>query len=309
MEQKHLKKDFNIKAKSAYQNSVIPKMLESLNKDFIGLDNVVDQLDSLISLLFIKSLMNEKYLTDLSLHMSFTGRPGTGKSSVALKVAEILRDLNYLSKGHLVSVTREDLVGQYVGHTAPKTKEVLQKAHGGLLFIDQSHELYKSNNEKDYGTEAIEIILQVMENQRNDLVLIFSDEKEKLEKFFDANPGISSRIGNHINFPNYCFEDLQKLSIFLLKKEGNFYVKEDAKEIFYFYLEQFIPFPAFANARSLLLFINQILIFQAERLYNNRKSDLNLASILTIEKEDLLKFSEKDFINIIGSDKVLLFKK
>lgn len=231
---------FSLTLKSAYANSVIPEILRELRENFKGIEGIIDQLERLSYLLLLNSLSEEnKSLSNLSLHMAFIGKTGTGKSSIALKTAQILRDLNYLSKGHLTSVTREDFIGQYVGHTAPKTREILQKAEGGVLFIDQSHKLYQPENEKDYGAEAIEVILQVMENQRDDLVLIFSDEKDELDQFFDANPGISSRIGNHIHFNQYSLKDLEEILTFLLRKEGGFFLEEETKKKYPFIYHNF----------------------------------------------------------------------
>ena len=261
---------FSLTLKSAYENSVIPEILLELHENFKGIEEIIDQLEKLSYLLLLNSLCEQnKALSNLSLHMAFTGKIGTGKNSIALKIAQILRDLNYLSKGHLTSVTREDFIGQYIGHTAPKTREILQKSEGGVLFIDQSHKLYQPDNEKDYGAEAIEVILQVMENQRDDLVLIFSDEKEKLDEFFNANPGISSRIGNHIHFNQYSLKDLEEIFNLLLKKEGGFFLEEGVKKEISFYLKQFLDLSNFANIRTLQLLIHQLILCNSESIYNN----------------------------------------
>ena len=122
--------------------------------------------------------------------MSFTGNPGTGKTTVALQMADLLHRLGYVRKGHLVTVTRDDLVGQYIGHTAPKTKEVLKKAMGGVLFIDEAYYLYRPDNERDYGQEAIEILLQVMENKRDDLVVILAGYADRMDAFFAVQSGL-----------------------------------------------------------------------------------------------------------------------
>ena len=144
--------------------------------------------------------------------MSFTGNPGTGKTTVAMRMAEILHRLGYVRKGHLVAVTRDDLVGQYIGHTAPKTKEVLKKAMGGVLFIDEAYYLYRPENERDYGQEAIEILLQVMENQRDDLVVILAGYKDRMDTFFQSNPGMSTRIAHHLDFPDYSHDELLQIA-------------------------------------------------------------------------------------------------
>jgi probable Rubsico expression protein CbbX len=193
--------------------------------------------------------------------MAFTGRPGTGKTSVAAKIALVLRNLGYLTKGHVSNVTREDLVGQYVGHTAPKTKEQLQKAQGGILFIDEAHHLYKPNNERDYGAEAIELLLQVMENQRDDLVIVFSGGKDKIEGFFNSNPGISSRIGNHVDFPDYKVNDLTYITKFLLNNEFRYKFTNEALDILIFYIKQLVTFQTFSNVRTIKVFLNILYLF------------------------------------------------
>jgi probable Rubsico expression protein CbbX len=242
--------------------------------------------------------------------MAFTGRPGTGKTSVAGKLALVLRNLGYLSKGHITNVTREDLVGQYVGHTAPKTREQLQKATGGILFIDEAHHLYKPDNERDYGSEAVELLLQVMENQRDDLIIIFAGGKNKIETFFNSNPGVSSRIGNHVDFPDYNVKELVDITKFLLHNENRYKYTPEALQILEFYIAQLVQFPAFSNARTIKIFLNQLFAYQAIRveqtLLKNNKLDYN--SLVSIEKEDFKYFTAEDFINIIGSENITLHK-
>ena len=152
--------------------------------------------------------------------MCFTGGPGTGKTTVALRMAELLKRLGYLRRGHLVAVTRDELVGQYVGHTAPKTKEVLKRAMGGVLFIDEAYYLYRAENERDYGQEAIEILLQVMENQREDLVVILAGYRDRMDTFFQSNPGMSSRIAHHIDFPDYTLDELAAIGELMVTEAG-----------------------------------------------------------------------------------------
>ncbi len=301
---------FSLTLKSAYENSVIPEILLELHENFKGIEEIIDQLEKLSYLLLLNSLCEQnKALSNLSLHMAFTGKIGTGKNSIALKIAQILRDLNYLSKGHLTSVTREDFIGQYIGHTAPKTREILQKSEGGVLFIDQSHKLYQPDNEKDYGAEAIEVILQVMENQRDNLVLIFSDEKEKLDEFFNANPGISSRIGNHIHFNQYSLKDLEEIFNLLLKKEGGFFLEEGVKKEISFYLKQFLDLSNFANIRTLQLLIHQLILCNSESIYNNNlKKNIKGHNLLKIPINIFLSISSNDFRNIIGVEENFLPK-
>ena len=181
--------------------------------------------------------------------MSFTGSPGTGKTTVGLKMADILFKLGYIRKGHLLTVTRDDLVGQYIGHTAPKTKEVLKKAMGGVLFIDEAYYLYKPDNERDYGSEAIEILLQVMENQREDLVVILAGYKERMDIFYESNPGLASRIANHVHFPDYSAEELLKISKMMLE-EQQYKFSPEAEAVFLDYIKLRMDQPLFANARS-----------------------------------------------------------
>jgi probable Rubsico expression protein CbbX len=202
---------FNLKVE--YEESQIQRVIDILESELIGLKPVKSRIREIAALLLVDKLRKNLGLVSSSpgLHMSFTGSPGTGKTTVALRMADILYKLGYSRKGHLITVTRDDLVGQYIGHTAPKTKEVLKKAMGGILFIDEAYYLYKPDNERDYGAEAIEILLQVMENQRDDLVVILAGYKEKMEKFYESNPGLSSRIANHVDFPDYSPEELLQI--------------------------------------------------------------------------------------------------
>ena len=204
-----------------YAKTEIAKILNLLNEELVGLAPVKARIREIAALLLIDKLRRNLGITAGSpgLHMSFTGSPGTGKTTVGLKMADILYQLGYIKKGHLLTVTRDDLVGQYIGHTAPKTKEVLKKAMGGVLFIDEAYYLYKPDNERDYGSEAIEILLQVMENQREDLVVILAGYKEPMDKFYESNPGLSSRIANHIDFPDYTVEELLKIAKMMLEEQ------------------------------------------------------------------------------------------
>src|SRR6202165_5725437 len=197
-------------------------VIDELERDLIGLAPVKSRIRDIAALLVIGKLRMNLGLEAQapSLHMSFTGNPGTGKTTVALRMAEILQRLGYVRKGHLVAVTRDDLVGQYIGHTAPKTKEVLKKAMGGVLFIDEAYYLYRPENERDYGQEAIEILLQVMENQRDDLVVILAGYKDRMDTFFRSNPGMSSRIAHHLDFPDYAPAELLHIAEKLLEQHS-----------------------------------------------------------------------------------------
>jgi|TARA_B110000091_G_scaffold32617_1_gene34234 probable Rubsico expression protein CbbX len=306
-----LSQNDSIDIKDCYVQTGIEGILGQMDDELVGLKNVKQRVREISSVLLFDRIRELQDLSSLnsSLHMAFTGASGTGKTSVANKVALVLRNLGFLTKGHLTNVTREDLVGQYVGHTAPKTREQLQNAQGGILFIDEAHHLYKPDNERDYGSEAIELLLQVMENQRDDLILIFSGGKTKIEGFFNSNPGISSRIGNHIDFPNYEVDDLTDITKFLLNNENRYKFTDETLEILIFYIEQLITFPAFANARTIKVFVNQLLGYQAVRVENTLTStgSINYDSLVTIQPEDF-RFTQDDFINIIGSEKVQLYK-
>ena len=301
-----------IDIKDCYIQTGIEDILSTMDKELVGLKNVKNRVKEISSVLLFDRIREIKELSSLnsSLHMAFTGRPGTGKTSVAAKIALVLRSLGYLTKGHITNVTREDLVGQYVGHTAPKTREQLQQAQGGILFIDEAHHLYKPDNERDYGSEAIELLLQVMENQRDDLILIFAGGKANIDKFFNSNPGISSRIGNHVDFKDYDVADLTDITKFLLHNDNRFKFTDEALEILIFYIGQLISFPAFANARTIKVFLNQLLAYQAVRVENLllKNGNLNYDDFVTINKDDFIYFTENDFINIIGSEKVKLYK-
>ena len=190
--------------------SQVEAVMDELDRDLVGLAPVKARIRDIAALLVIDKLRAAHGLAaqSPSLHMCFTGNPGTGKTTVAMRMAQILHRLGYIRKGHLVAVTRDDLVGQYIGHTAPKTKEVLKKAMGGVLFIDEAYYLYRPENERDYGQEAIEILLQVMENHRDDLVVILAGYKDRIDTFFKSNPGMSSRIAHHLDFPDYAVGEL-----------------------------------------------------------------------------------------------------
>jgi probable Rubsico expression protein CbbX len=307
-----LNQNDSIDIKDCYNQTGIEEILQTLDEELIGLKNVKNRVREICSVLLFDRIREIQELSRLnsSLHMSFTGRPGTGKTSVAAKIALVLRNLGYLSKGHITNVTREDLVGQYVGHTAPKTKEQLQKAQGGILFIDEAHHLYKPDNERDYGAEAIELLLQVMENQRDDLIMIFGGKKEKLEIFFNSNPGISSRIGNHIDFPDYNLNDLKDITKFLLHNQNRYKFTDETLTLLGFYIDQLIAFPAFANVRTIKVFLNQLFAYQAVRVENEllKNGKIQYDSLITIKKEDFQYFTSDDFVNIIGDENVKLYQ-
>ncbi|MGH9003063.1 MAG: AAA family ATPase, partial [Acidimicrobiia bacterium] len=223
-----------------------------------------------------------------TLHMCFTGPPGTGKTTVAMRMGELLHSLGYLGKGHLVSVTRDELVGQYIGHTAPKTRDVLKRAMGGVLFIDEAYYLHRAENERDYGQEAIEILLQVMENQREDLVVILAGYKDRMDTFFQSNPGMSSRIAHHIDFPEYDLEELLAIGDLMLTEQG-YEFSSEAGAAFREYLDRRRTQPRFANARSVRNALERARLRHANRLVSGSQRQVSREDLVTLEAEDLLK--------------------
>src|SRR6202789_1484376 len=263
-------------------------VIDELERDLIGLAPVKGRIRDIAALLVIDKLRTNMGLQAHapSLHMSFTGNPGTGKTTVALRMAEILHRLGYVRKGHLVAVTRDDLVGQYIGHTAPKTKEVLKKAMGGVLFIDEAYYLYRPENERDYGQEAIEILLQVMENQRDDLVVILAGYKDRMDAFFRSNPGMSSRIAHHLDFPDYLPEDLQQIAQRMLQ-QMQYRLSDSGVAALHDYIPLRMRQPHFANARSIRNALDRARLRQANRLFAEKGRQLTRDELMTIEGEDL----------------------
>lgn len=276
---------------AALAESGIPALLAQLDRELIGLKDVKARVRDIAALLLVDKLRAERGLSAgrPSLHMCFTGNPGTGKTSVALRMAGILHRLGYIRKGHLVAVTRDDLVGQYIGHTAPKTKEVLKRAMGGVLFIDEAYYLYRPENERDYGQEAIEILLQVMENSRDDLVVILAGYKDRMERFFASNPGLSSRIAHHLDFPDYSAPELRQIAELMLAAM-QYRFDAEAYAVFEDYLERRMRQPHFANARSVRNALDRARLRQASRLLhaaNNRRA-VDDDALMTITAADLL---------------------
>jgi probable Rubsico expression protein CbbX len=275
-----------------YAKTEIAKTLNLLDEELVGLAPVKTRIREIAALLLIDKLRRNLGITAANpgLHMSFTGSPGTGKTAVGMKMADILYQLGYIKKGHLLTVTRDDLVGQYIGHTAPKTKEVLKKAMGGVLFIDEAYYLYKPDNERDYGSEAIEILLQVMENQRDDLVVILAGYKEPMDKFYESNPGLSSRIANHIDFPDYTTEELLKISKLILE-EQQYQLTPDAEIALERYIDKRRQQPLFANARSVKNALDRARMRQANRIFDSRGQVLTKKELVNLEADDILQSS------------------
>ena len=271
---------------AAHRDSNLEEILNELDAELVGLRPVKAYIRRVASLLLVARLREKVGLATErpTLHMSFTGHPGTGKTTVAMRMAKILQHLGYLRRGHLVVATRDDLVGQYVGHTAPKTKEILKKALGGVLFIDEAYYLYRPENERDYGQEAIEMLLQAMENQREDLVVILAGYRDRMETFFQYNPGFRSRVAHHINFPDYTLEELTAIAELMLRQQ-NYAFDAEARQAFVEYLALRIKQPHFANARSVRNAIDRIKLRQASRLVGQGGC---------IAKEELVRIADID---------------
>ena len=270
------------------QASGVKAVLEQLDAELVGLAPVKGRIRDIAALLLIDRLRAEQGLqsTPPTLHMCFTGNPGTGKTTVAMRMAEVLKRLGYVRKGHLVAVTRDDLVGQFIGHTAPKTKEIIKKAMGGVLFIDEAYYLYKPENERDYGQEAIEILLQAMENQRDDLVVILAGYKNRMDTFFSSNPGLSSRIAHHIDFPDYDQAELLQIAALMLQAL-NYRFDPGANEAFARYVALRRGQPHFANARSIRNALDRIRLRHAARLFASGVAPTREA-LATVCAEDIL---------------------
>lgn len=277
-----------------YNNTSIQEIIDQLEEDLVGLGPVKLRIKEIAALLLVQRLRKNLGLglnaSSVGLHMSFTGSPGTGKTEVANRMADILYKLGYIRKGHLITVTRDDLVGQYIGHTAPKTKEVLKRAMGGVLFIDEAYYLYKPDNERDYGSEAIEILLQVMENQREDLVVIFAGYKERMDSFYESNPGLSSRVANHIDFPDYTPEELIHIGRMILE-EQQYKMTSDAATALLEYISRRSQMPLFANARTISNAIDTARMRHANRMFNSGDKVLTKSDLVTIELEDITESS------------------
>ena len=272
----------------AFRESNIGEVLDKLERELIGLEPVKRRIREIAALLLVDKLRRSLGLLAEapSLHMSFTGNPGTGKTTVALRMAEILHRLGYIRKGHLVAVTRDDLVGQFIGHTAPKTREVLKRAMGGVLFIDEAYYLYRPENERDYGQEAIEILLQVMENQRDDLVVIFAGYKDRMDTFFRSNPGMSSRVAHHIDFPDYTPAELHAIAGLMLERM-QYRLDGEADIALMEYIERRIQQPHFANARSVRNALDRARLRQASRLFDRRGGVLSQDDLVTLKAADI----------------------
>jgi probable Rubsico expression protein CbbX len=277
---------------SMYRESGIAEVLDQLDAELVGLAPVKQRIREIAAYLIVDKARRAQGLRSgaPSLHMCFTGNPGTGKTTVAQRMAEILFRLGYIRRNHLVAVTRDDLVGQYIGHTAPKTKELLKKAMGGVLFIDEAYYLYKPENERDYGQEAIEILLQVMENNRDDLVVILAGYKPRMDVFFQSNPGMASRVAHHIDFPDYAVDELLQIAQLMLK-QIDYRLDENAGVAMRDYIERRLQRPHFANARSIRNALDRARLRQAGRLFRDslsaQQGDCDREALMSISADDI----------------------
>jgi probable Rubsico expression protein CbbX len=276
----------------------IEAVLDELDRELVALLPVKTRIREISALLVVDQLRRHAGLAAArpTLHMSFTGNPGTGKTTVAMRMADILHRLGYIERNHVVAVTRDDLVGQYVGHTAPKTKEVLKRAYGGVLFIDEAYYLYRPENERDYGVEAIEILLQVMENERERLVVILAGYEDRMDEFFRLNPGMSSRVAHHIDFPDYTPDELLQIGRLMLSAE-HYVFAPDAEEVFRQYIVRRMRRPRFAHARSVRNGIERARLRHANRVYESvltGTAEPTLEMLTRIEAQDILRSSVFD---------------
>jgi probable Rubsico expression protein CbbX len=290
--------DDRIDVEAEARRSGVFDVLTDLDRELVGLKPVKTRIREIAALLVVDSARRRFGIETErpNLHMCFTGSPGTGKTTVALRMATVLHTLGYLAKGHLVAVTRDELVGQYIGHTAPKTREVLKRAMGGVLFIDEAYYLYRQENERDYGQEAIEILLQVMENQRQDIVVILAGYRDRMDQFFQSNPGMGSRIAHHIDFPDYDLESLVEIARLMLERQ-NYAFSPDAEIAFRELLSRRMTQPRFANARSVRNGLERARLRQANRLVSEEGKLLTRDDLMRIEADDILKsrlFTEWD---------------
>ncbi|HYZ31181.1 MAG TPA: CbbX protein [Crenalkalicoccus sp.] len=281
--------DSTVDLAAAFALSGIGPVLDQLEEELVGLRPVKRRIREIAALLLLDRLRRELGLTSEqpTLHMSFTGNPGTGKTTVAERMADMLHRLGYIRSNHLVAVTRDDLVGQYIGHTAPKTKEILKKAMGGVLFIDEAYYLYRPENERDYGQEAIEILLQVMESRRNDLVVILAGYADRMERFFGSNPGFRSRIAHHIDFPDYAAAELMAIAELMLARQ-HYQFSPEARAAFTRYIDARMRQAHFANARSVRNALDRARLRQAVRLFEARGHALTREELMAIGPQDIL---------------------
>merc|ERR1719221_2331240 len=259
--------------------------------DYMYKEGVKDQLDKLDYDLVGLQPVKRRVREIPSLHMCFTGAPGTGKTTVAVRMGQILAKMGYCRSGHVVVATRDDLVGQYVGHTAPKTKEVIKQALGGVLLVDEAYYLYNAANDRDYGQESIEILLTFMENNREDLVVVLAGYKDRMDKFFSFIPGMSSRIGNHIDFPNYEVDELFEISK-VMSRDLDYEMTDEAGDVFKKYIERRMAMPFFSNARTVRNAMDRARMNAAIRVFDQAIAGANGGDV---GADDLKAITADDF--------------
>jgi probable Rubsico expression protein CbbX len=297
--------DLEVDAEKVFADSKVKDVLSQLNRELVALEHVKERISEIAHLLLIDRVRRSIGLESEppTLHMSFTGNPGTGKTTVARKMGQILWRLGYIRKGHVVTASRDDLVGQYVGHTAPKTREVIKRAMGGVLFIDEAYNIYRLDNERDYGQETVEMLLEVMENDRQDLVVVMAGYQDKMERFFGDVPGISSRIAHHVDFPDYSAQELLDIGKMMLDAQ-NYRLSPDAEKAFQEYLALRLKRPHFANGRSVRNALDRARMRQAIRLFDSAENGRKLTKkdLVTIEAEDILASRVFDDLHSTGQD-------
>jgi probable Rubsico expression protein CbbX len=267
----------------------IDDIIGHLNRELVGLAVVKKRVEEIAALLLVDRARQRFGLTAPrpNLHMCFTGAPGTGKTTVALRMAELLHRLGYLGTPNLVHAMRDDLVGEYIGQTAPKTKKLLDRAKGGVLFIDEAYYLYRATDSKDYGQEAIEILLQVMEKDRDDLVVILAGYKDRMEVFFESNPGMRSRVAHHLDFASYDIEELTAIGLMMLD-QANYYLSPEAETVLRAEVSRMMTEPHFANARTVRNELELARLRHAHRISSDLHREWSRDDLMRLEPADIL---------------------
>jgi probable Rubsico expression protein CbbX len=296
-----LTEDSTVTLAAARAAAGIDEVFQNLERELIGLVPVKDRVREIGSLLLVDQVRQQFGLLAPrpNLHMCFTGAPGTGKTTVALRMAEMLHRLGYLSGGQLVHAMRNDLVGEFIGQTAPKTKKVLESAMGGVLFIDEAYYLHRANDSRDYGQEVIDILLQVMENQRDKFVVILAGYKERMETFFTSNPGMRSRIAHHLDFADYQIDELVAIGQLMLQ-QSSYYLSRDAELAFRDYLKGQVHLPDFGNARSVRNELERARLRHARRLAADPHRAWTREDLMRLEAADILDRSDDPLPGVLG---------
>jgi probable Rubsico expression protein CbbX len=301
--EERLQPDARVALADERQGAGVDDVFTDLDDKLVGLYPVKNKVEEIASLLLVDRVRHRFGLDAPrpNLHMCFTGEPGTGKTTVALQMGQLLRRLGYLESGHLVHAMRDDLVGEFIGHTAPKTKRVLDRAMGGVLFIDEAYYLYRASDSKDYGQECIDILLQVMENDRDKLVVILAGYRDRMDEFFESNPGMSSRIAHHLNFAPYTLEELVAIGRAMLS-DASYYLSDQAEAAFRDYLTLRMRQPRFANARSVRNELERARLRHAHRLASDPELSRTRDDLMRIEPADILAgpvFSEQTSLSVV----------